>query len=43
MQLETTATDITWTGYKCMNELSENIIAKIYFQHEKPVVIVVKN
>ena len=29
MHLETTATDITWTGYKCMNELSENIIAKL--------------
>jgi len=26
-----------------MNELAENIITKIYFQQEKPVLIVLKN
>ena len=46
MHLLTTATEITQTGYnyyKCMNELAENIITKIYFQQEKPVLIVLKN
>ena len=46
MHLLTTATEITQTGYnyyKCMNELAENIVTKIYFQQEKTVLIVLKN
>ena len=38
MHLLTTAAEITQTGYnyyKCMNELAENIVTKIYFQQEK--------
>ena len=28
---------------KCMSELAENMITKIYFQQEKPVLIGLKN